>query len=147
MSDSLLEVVDREACFARLREMLVGRIAFNLDGYPVVFPVNYLLVEDANPWLMLRTKPGSDLGSSPRPVAFQIDGIDLHLHTGWSVLVRGDTREISNQALPELRDRPVLQSWMPVEWNTWLAIDIVAVTGRRLREAEGVWAFDARGYR
>ena len=147
MNESVLEILDREVCVELLREHIVGRIAFTIDDYPVVFPVNYLLVEDQNPWLMLRTKPGSDLGTGPRRVGFQIDGVDPSHHRGWSVLVRGDTREIADQALPELRDRPALRSWMPGDWNTWLAIDIVAVTGRRLHEGEALWAFDARGYR
>jgi nitroimidazol reductase NimA-like FMN-containing flavoprotein (pyridoxamine 5'-phosphate oxidase superfamily) len=147
MSDSPLEVLDPGACMELLRSNFVGRIAFDLDGYPVVFPVNYLFIEDAKPWLMLRTKPGSELGSGSRRVGFQIDGVDPIHHSGWSVLARGETREINDQALPELRDRPALQSWMPPGWNTWLAIDIVAVSGRRLHEPEGLWAFDVRGYR
>ena len=61
--------------------------------------------------------------------------------------MRGDTRQISDHVMPELRDRLVLQSWMPAGWDTWLAIEIVAVSGRRLHEAESLCALDMRGYR
>ena len=147
MNDSVLEVLAHEVCLELLRENSVGRIAFDIEDRPVIFPVNYLLVEDETPWLMLRTKPGSELGVAPRRVGFEIDGIDTNHHHGWSVLVHGATRHITDQGLLELRDRPELRSWMPVGWNTWLAIEISGVTGRRLHDRDDRWAFDLRGYR
>jgi nitroimidazol reductase NimA-like FMN-containing flavoprotein (pyridoxamine 5'-phosphate oxidase superfamily) len=45
MSDAWLEELSDEECLELLRSRAVGRIGFNVDGFPFVLQVNYRLVE------------------------------------------------------------------------------------------------------
>ena len=58
MSDdeARLQVLTHEECLELLRAGGVGRIAFDVDEFPVIFPVNYRLVETSGRvWIALRT--------------------------------------------------------------------------------------------
>jgi nitroimidazol reductase NimA-like FMN-containing flavoprotein (pyridoxamine 5'-phosphate oxidase superfamily) len=66
MTDAMLEPLSLEACLQHLREGRVGRIAFVVDGDPVILPVNYRLVEPASePMLAVRTRPGHVIEQAP----------------------------------------------------------------------------------
>jgi hypothetical protein len=48
-----------------------------------------------------------------QPVCFEVDGTDPAVHTGWSVIVRGEVTEVTDLAeLARLRDLP-LRAWAP----------------------------------
>ena len=63
-------------------------MALCTDTGPLVWPVNYSMVEDA---IVFRTSPHSLLGTMAwnRPLAFEVDRIDLDREEGWSVLATG----------------------------------------------------------
>ena len=85
-----LEELPYDECRLLLSLAAVGRIAFVVDGLPIVFPVNYrLLSDEGGLWILLRARPGGTIDGAPEEVAFEIDGIDHDHHKGWSVLVRG----------------------------------------------------------
>jgi nitroimidazol reductase NimA-like FMN-containing flavoprotein (pyridoxamine 5'-phosphate oxidase superfamily) len=147
MSDGVLEELDRDVCIDLLRATGVGRIAFVLDGYPVLFPVNYRLIEDGEVVrLLLQTRAGNVIDSADERVGIQIDGTDSDHGSGWSVLVRGRMHHLRDPALAELRDRLEPTSWVR-DHDAWITIDAVEITGRRLRSADDTWPFDVRGYR
>jgi uncharacterized protein len=147
MSEATLEELDRGACTDLLRATAVGRIAFVLNNYPVVFPINYRLIEDGDiVRLLLQTRAGNVIDMANQRVALQIDGIDSVHGSGWSVLVRGRMHHLRDPALTELRERLEPTSWVP-DHDAWIAIDAVEITGRRLRSADDTWPFDVRGYR
>jgi len=88
-----------------LRAGTIGRIAFTSDDWPVVFPVNYRLVEASErTWIALRTRPGNVIDRSPLNVAFQVDGLGPMLEEGWSVLVRGTLHDVDPDAA-DFRER------------------------------------------
>lgn len=145
MTDGRLEPLSREDCLQRLREGTVGRIAFVVDGDPLVLPVNYRLVEPASgPILALRTRPGNEIDQAPSSVAFEIDAIDPVHHQGWSVLVRGELLHTTPES-PEVRELYDPKTWV-ANRGSWLLIDPWAVTGRELHEAESVWPFHPGDY-
>jgi nitroimidazol reductase NimA-like FMN-containing flavoprotein (pyridoxamine 5'-phosphate oxidase superfamily) len=146
MSDAWLEELSDEECLELLRSRSVGRIAFNVDGYPFVVPVNYRLIEahGATPdaWIALRTRPSNLIDQAGDDVAFEIDKVH---QDGWSVLVRGTLHEIDPDAAG-MRQRFDPHPWITAERDAWLIIEPFAVTGRRLHAPETPWAFHARAY-
>ena len=90
MTRARLQVLTHDECLELLRAGGVGRIAFDVDEFPVILPLNYRLVETSGRvWIALRTRPGNVIASTPSHVAFQTDEIDPVRHEGWSVLARG----------------------------------------------------------
>lgn len=145
MINGRLEALSNDACLRRLREGSVGRIAFIVDGDPVVLPVNYRLAEPTSgPILAVRTRPGTVIDQAPASVAFEIDSIDQIHHQGWSVLVRGELTHATPNS-PKFRELYDSHSWV-ADRESWLLIEPWAITGRELHEAESVWPFHPGEY-
>ena len=118
-------------CFELLAREHLGRVAVVDDRGPVVFPVNFVLDRHM---VVFRTDEGTKLAAACRGgrVAFEIDGADAAAHTGWSVLVRGETAEVTDPAeLARLRRLP-LQPWAPGAKTHYVRILPAALTGRRI---------------
>jgi len=147
MADTTLTIIPRRICVELLSENNVGRIAVIENGYPVVLPVNYRLVQAEQQTLIaVRTRPDNVIDRAGPPVAFEIDGIDAYHRTGWSVLVRGKLHHMIDA---ERRSRPGLldpQSWVHGDRDAWLLIEPESITGRRLSTADTEWAFHIRAY-
>jgi nitroimidazol reductase NimA-like FMN-containing flavoprotein (pyridoxamine 5'-phosphate oxidase superfamily) len=146
MSEAWLEPLSEDECLALLRAHGLGRIALVADGWPVVFPVNYRLVETGDrTWIALRTRPGNVIDRLPLMVAFQIDGVDPARRQGWSVLARGTLHRIDPEA-PGVRERFDPDTWIVAERDAWLTIDSFMLSGRRLQAAESEWPFHDNAY-
>ena len=146
MAEAWLDELALDDCLSLLRAGQFGRIAFMVDDFPVVFPVNYRLVETSGrTWIALRTRPGNVIDRAPMQVAFELDGVDQFKQQGWSVLVRGTLHHIDPDAA-EFRERFDPEPWILAERDAWLIIDPFAITGRRLHAAETDWAFHAEAY-
>src|SRR5438552_350269 len=147
MSDTTLEMIPREKCLDLLRQNTVGRIGVIEDGYPVVLPVNYRIVQsEQQTFISIRTRPGNVIDRSGPPVAFEIDGIDAHHGTGWSVLVRGKLYhmvDMQRRSWPGPLDP---QPWVTDDRDAWLLIEPESITGRRLKTIDTEWAFHIRAY-
>ena len=146
MSEAQLENLSLEDCVALLRGDSIGRVAVVDNGFPVVLPVNYRLVETSGRvWVALRTRPGNVLDQASMPTAFEIDRIDITEQEGWSVLVRGTLHHVNRDA-GGFADRFDPQPWLDNERDAWLIIEPFSITGRRLRSPQPSWAFHLRGY-
>ncbi|MEU9331533.1 pyridoxamine 5'-phosphate oxidase family protein [Streptomyces sp. NPDC048290] len=109
----------------------VGRIALPTDGGPVVVPVNYSVVDGA---VVYRTAPGTTpaLAAGHR-VAFEVDRIDDAFSRGWSVLVRGDAREVTDPAeITRLDAGAYTEPWAGGDRRLWISVDPAVITGRRI---------------
>ena len=112
----------------------VGRLGFIVDGRPLILPVNYLADEVS---IVFCTQPGSKLSAvgAGAPVAFEVDDSRALYHAGWSVVVKGNAREVTDHdELDELRRGP-LHSWATQSTEHWVRIDIEEITGRRIPES------------
>ncbi|MGI9148152.1 MAG: pyridoxamine 5'-phosphate oxidase family protein [Chloroflexota bacterium] len=129
-SDELEEMSEAE-CLRTLAHHQFGRIAFVVDGQPLILPVNYGL---SGRIITFRTGPGAKLAHAPGSnVAFEIDGYEASSGVGWSVLVQG----IAVDATTALDD----VSWTARGATPYpaapgarihrLAIDPKIITGRR----------------
>ncbi len=126
-----IEVIDRQECLELLGTTAVGRIAVVDAGHPMIFPVNYGLDGDL---IVVRTAPGTKLDAALQggPVAFEIDATDSATRTGWSVIVTGWARAVTEPAALERLGRIGLRSWTEHRKDHWIAVHPERVSGRRI---------------
>ena len=135
-SDRPTEMVElsREECLELLAANNFGRLAVNAGvGPPIVRPVNYAFDRPSQS-VVFRTAPGSKLHALLRSVdaAFEIDGVDERTRTGWSVIIRGTTEEVTNPSELRRLDALGLDAWAPGEKPHWVQIRAWTVSGRRI---------------
>jgi nitroimidazol reductase NimA-like FMN-containing flavoprotein (pyridoxamine 5'-phosphate oxidase superfamily) len=80
-----------------LRSVDVGRLGVTVDGEPDIFPVNFVVDHGT---IVFRTAAGTKSAAalSALAVAFEADGYDSDTQQAWSVVVKGQAREISEPA-------------------------------------------------
>ena len=141
-----LEELSLGECLRFLSGSRIGRIAVVVDGFPLVFPVNYRFVDapGAGPALVVRARPGGVVSGAGAQIGFQIDGIDASVGAGWSVLVRGQMRHVDADDLAEM---PFIDPhpWAPGR-DEWLVLTPLAISGRRLVAGDAGWGFHPLGY-
>jgi nitroimidazol reductase NimA-like FMN-containing flavoprotein (pyridoxamine 5'-phosphate oxidase superfamily) len=127
-----MDMLSRDECLALLADHQLGRLAVVIDDQPVIFPVNYALEGDA---IGVRTDPGLKFDAALlSKVAFEVDGVDAESHEGWSVVVLGSGREITDAidaASVRMREAPLVP-WAPGDKAQWIKIFSETITGRRL---------------
>jgi hypothetical protein len=88
--------------------------------------------------IIIRTNQWSELVSvvaEGAVVAYEADNIDLERHVGWSVVVRGPARPVSDvDEASRYKER--LSSWAAGERDFVIRIEPVFVNGLRLVETE-----------
>ena len=130
---SAMEELAEADCLERLSVSHLGRIAFFARGRPEIFPVNYAFKSGT---VVLRTAPGTKLSEAPGShVAFEIDEYDPESGVGWSVIVHGRAREVTNEAddFSWAARGAHVTPLAPGEKSRRLAIEAEAVSGRRFR--------------
>ncbi|WNF00757.1 pyridoxamine 5'-phosphate oxidase family protein [Streptomyces luomodiensis] len=127
----LLEL-DPVECRARLAAHGVGRVSVSTSRGPVIVPVNYSVIDDA---VVFRTAPeASPAAAAGTEVAFEVDHIDEALSQGWSVLVVGRARQVTEPAaVRELADKAFSTPWPGGSRDLWLRIEPTSITGRRIQ--------------
>lgn len=129
-----LEVIGLDECLELLASRPYGRLAYLDAGSPSIVPVNHLVDGST---VVLRSLDGGKLGAAifERPVAFELDDLDLTTRTGWSVVVRGRAEVVEDAEAVEY-DR-WLDSWALQDGarTTWVRIIADEVSGRRLGAA------------
>lgn len=134
-----IEVLDRDECLQLLRSQFVGRLAVVEDGTPMILPVNYAMDADT---IVFRTAEGTKFDAAVRggPVAFEIDHTDPVYQIGWSVVVTGHARLITDEAGLERARALPLRPWSDHAKSNWVGIHAEGATGRRIvsvHHAEG----------
>jgi nitroimidazol reductase NimA-like FMN-containing flavoprotein (pyridoxamine 5'-phosphate oxidase superfamily) len=121
-----------EDCLARLSTHGVGRLALAAEGGLVILPVNYSVIDGA---IAFRTAPGSTIAAAiGSNVAFQVDHVDEALSQGWSVLVQGSARAVTD---PDIRRRfdalAYSRPWAGGEArDLWVRVEQDRIHGRRI---------------
>jgi uncharacterized protein len=125
-------VLPREDCLALLASNSFGRLAVAMDS-PVIRPVNYAFDERSQS-VIFRTADGSKFHAMlvNGNAAFEIDGIDPGLRTGWSVIIVGMAEEITSPSELRRLDHLGLETWTPGNKAHWMRIRAWTVTGRRI---------------
>jgi len=127
-----LHNLSRKECLEFLQyHSFVGRLGFVLDGRPMVLPVNYLADEEA---VVFCTAEGTTLSAVAEgsEVVFEVDDSHPLERSGWSVVVRGPARVVTDPGEIDALRRGPLRSWAARSPERWVRITIQEVTGRRL---------------
>ena len=130
---SRMGVIDDDRCIELMASTPIGRIAFTVDGHPMVVPVNFKWYEDS---IVFRTLEGQklDAAAEGQTVCFEIDHWDPRDESGWSIAIVGKAREVTNFAEREELENIGLIPWAKEKWRpTWVRIDPVSIDGRVLR--------------
>ncbi|NML51099.1 helix-turn-helix domain-containing protein [Streptomyces sp. R302] len=128
----LVELEETE-CWSLLDERGVGRIGVEGADGPVVFPVNYQVLDGS---LVFSTAAESALGraaAAGAEVAFEEDRLDEAFRRGWSVLLVGPVHLLSDPAEAMDMSRAVtVRPWSGDGRNTVVRLVPRRVTGRRI---------------
>ena len=126
-----LEVLSRDACLRLLATATLGRVGVSSGALPSVLPVNFRF--DGRQ-ILIRTGVGTKLDAAVQNavVAFEVDEIDPVAHTGWSVLVTGVARELTDSGELTRAQVPPLARWAPGGEDRVVAISTELVSGRRI---------------
>lgn len=103
------------------------------NGAPVIRPVNYVF-DPSLQSVVFRTASGSKFHAllDAAKAAFEVDGIDEAARTGWSVIIRGITAEVTSPNDIRRLNELGLESWAPGPKPHWVRIRAWTVSGRRI---------------
>jgi uncharacterized protein len=123
-----------QECLHLLATGSFGRLAVGIgDGVPAIRPLRYAFDERSRS-IVSRIGDGSMLHavSHDAKAAFEIDEIDERARTGWSVIVTGVARLITDPAeIRRLQDSSAVD-WPAEEPTRWVALRAQTVSGRRI---------------
>jgi uncharacterized protein len=107
----------------------IGRLAFIAGGHPMILPVNYAADTDT---IVFCTMPGTKLSAvgAGAEVVFEVDMNSAEYRSGWSVIVRGTAREITDARKLDGLRWGALRSWAVSSTEHWVEISIDEISGR-----------------
>ncbi|WP_327138767.1 pyridoxamine 5'-phosphate oxidase family protein [Nocardia sp. NBC_01327] len=128
--------LQRAEALRLLASVSYGRVVFTRDALPAVRPVNHLVDGET---IIVRTQLTSRLTSAVRAdsnvvVAYEADDIDPIRQLGWSVVVTGIARTVTDP-IRVARYEKLLRPWVDGAFDTVVAIEPTLVTGVRLMAA------------
>lgn len=136
-----LDHLDEALIRDRLRRARFARIAYLDEDQPVIVPVN--IVTDDTEHVLLRTSAGSALaGLDGQRVAIEIDGHDAGQRSGWSILVRGVARDVTEAPDRDARrwQQTTIDTWAPGVRDRVIVVLPLSITGRVIAMgADGDW--------
>lgn len=109
----------------------IGRLGFIAGGHPMILPVNYAADNDT---IVFCTMPGTKLSAvgAGAEVVFEVDMNSPEYRSGWSVIVRGTAREITDARKLDGLRWGALRSWAVRSTEHWVEISIDEISGRMI---------------
>lgn len=131
---SRLQVLSETECLSLMTRLPVGRVVVSMDAMPAAFPVNFMRIGRD---ICFQTAAGTKLAAAVNHtvVGFQTDMFDANDESGWSVMVVGHARLVTDPAEQALLHAAGVRSWAVIGPAQYVAIDMDRITGRRLRPA------------
>ena len=126
-----LEILGAPQCLVLIGRVQVGRVAVTIDEGPVIFPVNFIVLDGS---VVFRTDEGTKLDAAVRnvKVAFEADAVHSTFEIGWSVVILGTAEEVHDPAEVERAIQMRLRSWAPGIRSHVVRITATSVSGRRI---------------
>ena len=128
-----LEELETQECLHLIQAGGVGRIVFLTPVGPSALPVNFRLVDGD---IVFRTAEGGTLDravGAQAAIGFEVDHLDEALAEGWSVLIHGHARPVSDEAEVERFHELQVEPWPGGERDRYLRLAPTEITGRRIR--------------
>jgi len=128
MPHPVLNELTPEQCDAHLRVGGVGRLVFSTARGPVALPVNYEFTEGQ---IVFSTDDAKAHAlDAEAVVGFEIDRVDEALSEGWSVLVTGRCRRVTDPDEAQRLASLDLEAWAGGDRHALMAIRPEETTGR-----------------
>jgi hypothetical protein len=126
-----LEILGRSECLALLGPATFGRVGISSAALPVVLPVNFRLIGDD---VVFSTAPGAKLQAATdhAVIAFEVDHLDPVSHAGWSVLVTGVARPVTDPGEHDRLMRFGVPRWLSGDDARLVVLGTEVISGRRL---------------
>ncbi len=126
-----LKLTDEES-WELLSHVALGRIVFTMKAMPAIRPVNHLVDNKA---IIIRSHLGAAIvghaSNDGAVVCYEADDLDPERHTGWSVIVTGTARLVSDRAAVA-RYMGLLEPWADGQMDHVIRITPQIITGIRL---------------
>jgi hypothetical protein len=127
-----LEQLNRSDALKLLGSVSLGRLVFTHQALPAVRPVNHLVVSES---IIVRATTGAAItsvaGRNGVVVAYEADDIDSDTRLGWSVIVVGTARLMTDE-FAAARYRARLRPWITGRVDDVITISTDLVSGYRL---------------
>ncbi|MGI9609040.1 MAG: pyridoxamine 5'-phosphate oxidase family protein [Acidimicrobiia bacterium] len=126
-----LEDLTPEQCWELLAQKTIGRLAVVINNSPDIFPVNFKAWHEE---IYVQTAPGLKLAAAVLnpTVAFEVDAIDEQRKFGWSVVVRGEAKELEQIDDLLFAEDLAVGPWAAGVKSRFLQIIPTTITGRML---------------
>lgn len=127
-----LEVLDEDECWALLASVRVARVGILVDDRIDVLPINHTVVDGHIAWL---SAAGTKLGvaAAEAPIALEADQIEEESKRGWSVLVHGTARIVTDEDLKQRLFDAETTPWSAADQRTiWIEVANPTLSGRRV---------------
>ena len=130
--EHVLRMLSPAECIGLLEPGGIGRVGFASAEGIMMLPVNFAVTGKA---IVFRTAPDTLLALyADAQVSFEVDCFDAALHEGWSVLVHGHARKVTEErAVKRLEDVTHLRPWAPGARDVYVRIVPVRISGRRIQ--------------
>jgi len=105
-----LEELSRGECLRLLASVSLGRVGLSINALPAVLPVNFALLDGE---VVFRTVEGTKFhaATAGRVLAFEADGHEADGSSGWSVLVQGVSRVITDPTELSRAQQLTMEPW------------------------------------
>jgi hypothetical protein len=126
-----LQILDRAECLRLLGTATLGRVGITIGALPVVLPITFRLVGEQ---IIFRTGAGTKLDAATHNnvVAFEVDDFEPFSHAGWSVVVTGVARSITDADERVALQASPIPRWAPTGDDRVISIDTTMISGRRV---------------
>jgi nitroimidazol reductase NimA-like FMN-containing flavoprotein (pyridoxamine 5'-phosphate oxidase superfamily) len=127
-----LRTLSPAECFDLLEPGGIGRVGFAAADGVTMLPVNFALAAKT---IIFRTGPDTLLALyADAPVSFEADRLDEVVQAGWSVLVQGRARKVTEEReIEQLQNRTHLQPWAAGARDVYVRITPTRISGRRIQ--------------
>ena len=127
-----LRTLSPAECLELLEAGGIGRVGFASAEGIMMLPVNFAL---AGKTIVFRTAPDTLLALyANAQVSFEVDRLDEALCQGWSVLVHGHARTVTDErAVKRLEDETRLDPWAPGARDVYVRVTPTRISGRRIQ--------------
>jgi len=126
-----LRILSRAESLELLASASVGRVVLTANALPAALPVNYVVDGET---VVFRTGAGIKLDAAERGtvVAFEADHFVDELRMGWSVLVVGVARLLTDPVDVAHADLLAIPTWAELSPAGYVRVEIGSISGRFL---------------